>query len=383
MEEAYSNFGKSLKEEESCYDRMKELKAFDDTKAGVKGLADSGLLKLPRIFVLPPEKLVEEEKLIVLDNSTCCGHGDHETVPVIDLQGMENQRTEIVDEVRRASETMGFFQLLNHGIPKNVMEKAMKGLAGFHEQDSELKKKFYTRELSKRVKFYSNVDFYQSDSARWQDTLNCAMLSPDPVDPRELPDVCRDILVEYTEYITKLGDTLAELLSDALGLKPDHLKVMDCTKFLSILSQYYPACPEPKLTLGASKHTDPTFFTVLLKGQVDGLQVFYKNQWIAVKPLPGALLVNVGDLLQLISNDKFKSVPHRVVSSGVGPRISVASFFATSFIKSTKLYGPIKELISDENGKVYKDILLADYMEHYYANGREHKGAHALAAFKM
>ncbi|KAI3886184.1 hypothetical protein MKW92_039013, partial [Papaver armeniacum] len=85
----------------------------------------------------------------------------------------------------------------------------------------------------------------------------------------------------------------------------------------------------------------------------------------------------------LISNDKFKSVPHRVVSSGVGPRISVASFFATSFIKSTKLYGPIKELISDENGKVYKDILLTDYMEHYYANGREHKGAHALAAFKM
>ncbi|KAI3983595.1 hypothetical protein MKX01_000607 [Papaver californicum] len=378
MEEAYSNFEKSLKEDESCYDRMKDLKAFDDTKTGVKGLADSGLLKIPRIFVLPPEKLVEEEKLIVIDS-----HGDHEAIPVIDLERMENQRMQIVDEVRRASETMGFFQLLNHGIPKNVMEEAMKGLARFHEQDSELKKEFYTRELSKRVKFYSNVDFYQSDSARWQDTLNCAMLSPDPVDPRELPDVCRDILVEYTEYITKLGNTLAELLSEALGLKQDHLKGMDCTKFLSILAQYYPACPEPKLTLGASKHTDPTFFTVLLRGQVDGLQMFYKNQWIAVKPLPGALLVNVGDLLQLISNDKFKSVPHRVVSSVAGPRISVASFFATSFIKSTKLYGPIKELIYDENGKVYKDISLTDYMEHYYANGLEHKGAHALAAFKM
>ncbi|RZC76439.1 hypothetical protein C5167_000505 [Papaver somniferum] len=382
MEEAYNNVEKSLKEDESCYDRLKELKAFDDTKAGVKGLADSGLLKLPRIFVLPPEKLVEEEKLIVIDDSTC-NPGDHETIPVIDLKGMENQRMQIVDEVRRASETMGFFQLLNHGIPKNVMEEAMKGLAGFHEQDSELKKKFYTRELSRRVKFYSNVDFYESDSARWQDTLNCAMLSPDPIDPRELPDVCRDILVEFTEYITKLGDTLAELLSEALGLKRDHLKGMDCTKFLSILTQYYPACPEPKLTLGASKHTDPTFFTVLLKGQVDSLQIFYKNQWIAVKPLPGALLVNVGDLLQLISNDKFKSVPHRVVSSEAGPRISVASFFATSFIKSTKLYGPIKELISDENGKLYKDITLTDYMQHYYVNSRDHKAAHALAAFKM
>lgn len=74
---------------------------------------------------------------------------------------------------------------------------------------------------------------------------------------------------------------------------------MECAKGLTLVGHYYPPCPEPHLTLGASKHSDPSFLTIVLQDQIDGLQVLDQNQWVDVPPLPGALVVNIGDLLQV------------------------------------------------------------------------------------
>ncbi|KAM3356531.1 hypothetical protein P3S68_023245 [Capsicum galapagoense] len=73
--------------------------------------------------------------------------------------------------------------------------------------------------------------------------------------------------------------------------------------------------------MGTSKHSDGDFITVVLQDHVGGLQVLHQNQWVDVPPSPGALVVNIGDLLQLISNDKYISVEHRVLANKVGPRI--------------------------------------------------------------
>ncbi|PIN15583.1 Iron/ascorbate family oxidoreductase [Handroanthus impetiginosus] len=356
------------------YDRAIELKAFDETKTGVEGLVESGIIQVPQIFIHPQKDLY---------NYKPTSPNLQLKFPLIDLKNINEdpvRRKEVVEEVREASRTWGFFQVVNHGIPGPVLGQMLDGVRKFYEQDAEERKKWYTRDAGRSVVYNSNFDLYNAPAANWRDTFYCQM-APDPPKPEELPPVCRDITIEYTKQVMRVGSNLFQLLSEALGLKSDHLEEIKCAEGLLLLCHYYPLCPQPELTLGTSQHADSDFLTVLLNDQVGGLQVLYQNCWVDVPPVPGALVVNIGDLLQLVSNDKFISAEHRVLANNVSSRVSVAGFFRSDLTKSTKLYGPIEELLSEDNPAKYRQTTVKEYVTFFNTKGLD--GTSALSNFRI
>ncbi|KAL6861839.1 hypothetical protein ACP4OV_017539 [Aristida adscensionis] len=358
--------------------RLRELHEFDNTKAGVKGLVDSGITSIPAIFRQPPDSLAIEVTTSPTPTSMA--------IPVIDLSG--TLREEVVSRVREAAEIVGFFQVINHGVAGELLASMLDAVKRFNEQPAKAKRPYYTRDTTCKVRFNSNFDLFQSPAANWRDTITC-QFAPEPPRPEELPEAFRGVILEYAEEMRKLAVLVFELLSESLGLASDYLRKLECTESLNVVSHYYPPCPEPHLTLGIASHTDPSFLTILLQDAIGGLQVLVdhggcRQGWVDVPPLPGALIVNISDLLQLVTNGRFKSVEHRVVANRRDTaRISVASFFSPEMKGDTRIFGPIVELTSSDgaNPPLYRSITAAEFIAHFRKKGIDN--CHRLDYFKL
>jgi len=118
------------------------------------------------------------------------------TIPTIDLEGRvfedETKRKNTVDGVKDAAEKWGFFQVVNHGVSLDLLERMKDGVRRFNEQAPELKKQYYSRDFRREFVYTSNFDLYTSSAASWRDTFSCYM-APNPPKPQDLPEICRYI----------------------------------------------------------------------------------------------------------------------------------------------------------------------------------------------
>ncbi|KOM31828.1 hypothetical protein LR48_Vigan01g138400 [Vigna angularis] len=172
----------------------------------------------------------------------------------------------------------------------------------------------------------------------------------------------------------KLSFKLMELIALSLGLEAKRFEEFfkrDQTSFLRL--NHYPPCPNPHLALGVGRHKDPGALTILTQDEVEGLEVKHKahEEWIRIKPIPNAYIINLGDIVQVWSNDAFESPEHRVVVNSEKERFSIPFFFFPAQETDVK---PLEELINDQNPSKYRSYKWGKFLVHRFnTNFKKHK----------
>lgn len=120
----------------------------------------------------------------------------------------------------------------------------------------------------------------------------------------------------------------------------------------------YPRCPNPSRAMGLAPHTDTLLLTILNQSEISGLQIFgERDGWVTVPPVPGAVVVFIGDFLHIFSNGKFHSPLHRVIINENKHRISVAYFFGP------RMDSQVATFANSQSPPLYRSMPVKEYLD--------------------
>ncbi|XP_058221886.1 protein DMR6-LIKE OXYGENASE 2-like [Rhododendron vialii] len=292
-------------------------------------------------------------------------------IPVIDLQGLHGlDHSHVIEKIGLACQHHGFFQVKNHGVPETMIENVQRIAREFFQLPESERLKNYSDDPSKTTRLSTSFNVQTEKVSNWRDflRLHCYPLQNYVHDWPTKPPSFREEVAEYCTSVRGLTLRLLGAISESLGLDRDYVSGQLGSHGQHMAMNYYPPCPEPELTYGLPGHTDPNLITILLQDDVPGLQVLHKGKWVAVNPIPNTFIINIGDQMQVISNDRYKSVLHRAVVNSDRERISIPTFYCPS---PDAVIGPAPELVDDEDRRpaVYKKFTYQEYYDKFWNRG--------------
>ncbi|KAJ6825971.1 gibberellin 2-beta-dioxygenase-like [Iris pallida] len=291
-------------------------------------------------------------------------------VPVVDLSS-PNSAADIV----RACEELGFFKVTNHGFPSDLTARLETEALRFFSAGEDEKEKG-----GPALPFgYGNKRIGYNGDMGWVEYLlfeiTSQPLPPASLDFLDEPSATR-FRVALNEYITavkRLACELLELMAEGMGIQP-----RDCFSKMVMQEEsdrmfrlnHYPPRPQQQLNsslslTGFGEHTDPQIISVLRSNNSSGFQIAVRDgSWVPVPPDQDSFFINVGDILQVMTNGRFRSVRHRVESNGCEPRLSMIYFGGPP---PSQVVGPLPQLLLRSGDRSrYKEFTWADYKKAAY-----------------
>jgi len=302
-------------------------------------------------------------------------------VPVVDLKDLHGpNRIRVVQQIRRACEEDGFFQVINHGVHETVMKSMMEIAKEFFEMPVEDRAILYSEDTKQPVRVSTSVNICKEKVQHWRDYLRhpCHPLEEVKGSWPEKPAAYREIAGKYADEVRALILGLLSAISEALGLDSDYLNRNFGRHNQAMVINHYPSCPNPDLTVGLPGHSDLDGITVLMQDDVSGLQVLKNGKWVAVEPLAKAFVVNLGDQLQVVSNGRFRSVEHRAVTNACSARTSIAMFCTPA---EDAFIAPAASMVDEQHPPLYKGYKFEEFWEAFWNQLLKRKAV--LDSFKI
>jgi isopenicillin N synthase-like dioxygenase len=195
----------------------------------------------------------------------------------------------------------------------------------------------------------------------------------------KLPLPFREDLDTYFSELKNLATRILDRMANALKIDTTEFRELFGEGDQSVRMNYYPPCPQPELVMGLNPHSDSGGLTILLQAnEVEGLQIRIDGLWIPVKPLPDAFIINVGDMLEIMTNGIYRSIEHRAIVNSKKERLSLATFYGPGVEGNI---GPAPSLTTPNNPAVFKTMNVLDYHKGYLS--RELRGKSYLDTLRV
>ena len=302
-------------------------------------------------------------------------------IPIIDVGAIRStntkQRDHLSSEIWRASKDIGFFSIVNHGIPQNLIDAVFCQIKAFFDLPYKEKVKI-SNARSPNMRGYFGIgeespehvlagdlkegfDLASELPADDPDFLNGSKLYGTNQWPQGMPEFQRT-LMEYHERMTVLSSSLLGMFACAVG-KPESFFLPQLRNPLAQLRLLrYPPQDADQLTasIGCGEHTDYGAIALLAQ-DAPGLEVKGKTgEWVEVNVIPGAFVVNIGDLMARWTNDALQANVHRVVNRRSTLRHSAAFFLDPDY---NALIECIDSCVSPGGRALYGPIVFGQYNE--------------------
>ena len=300
-------------------------------------------------------------------------------IPVIDIAPLFGSDAAairgVADQVGAAFTTSGFCMITGHGVPDTVIADAEKEARRFFHRPLEEKQKSAPKESVRGFNALGRTTMYGAKHPDYKEYYQIglelprddpAVLAGQPLRgpnqwPEDQPEFQR-ALWRYYQAIGACGQTFLRAVAISLGAPADFFADKYDKPLQRTQCVYYPPHPaDPDADLyGVAPHSDYGCVTLLWQDDVGGLEVMgLDGAWVAAPPVPGALVVNIGDLLARWSNDRYRSTLHRVTNRSGRERLSIATFYDPDY---TAQVSAVELGLAREDALLYPPVLAGDYI---------------------
>jgi isopenicillin N synthase-like dioxygenase len=315
-------------------------------------------------------------------------------IPVIDFgpffAGEPGALAPLAAQVRDACEAVGFFYIASHGIPEALIDRAFAESRRFHalplaEKETLKLDPWNVGYLPMNASMQKHSTVHKSTRPNQNESFFVTHdRLPDHPDrlagkalrggnywPENLPGF-REGVMDYLRAVVALGDRMLPAFAVALGMDKDCFAPLFANENHATLRLlHYPPTKIEDNDFGTGPHTDNSFLTILARTEVPGLAIrLPSGEWVVPPLIPGTLLVNIGNMMRRMSNDRFLSTPHGVIVEGGEDRYSIAYFH------SPNPYCTIEVLPScagPDNPPKYPPALYADLILEFFAANYFHQ----------